>query len=210
LTLSTALLSFLATVAILVVTPGLDTTLVLRTGAIGGTREALKASFGVVTGCLMWGGCAAFGLGALLVHNRIAFDCVRVAGALYLVVSGAKLLVASFTPKVTPAVPVPFPETRNTLDSFVRGLLQNILNPKIGMFYLSLLPQFVPTGVRETPFLLMLAIIQAGLSLGWLAALSFAGNSIGHWMRIPRVAQMLDRITGVLFIGFGVRLAASR
>ncbi len=93
---------------------------------------------------------------------------------------------------------------------FLRGLAGNLLNPKMGVFYVSFLPQFVPAGVAVAPFILLLAAIHALLGLLWCGALILASRPFGSAMRRPAVIEALDRITGAVFIGFGVRLATAR
>ena len=93
---------------------------------------------------------------------------------------------------------------------FVRGFLTNILNPKVGVFYLSFLPQFIPPSVYVLSFSMLLAFIHAAEGILWFLLLSYATDFLSHWLRRPRVAAALDRVTGVVFVGFGLKLALDK
>ncbi len=204
-----ALLAFAATALLLTLTPGLDTALVLRTSATEGLRRALMASLGICAGCLAWGIAAAIGLGALLAASPLAYDTLRVAGALYLFYLGARLLWRGLR---APAAAAPTgagaPSTARAW--LWRGCLSNLLNPKVGVFYLTLLPQFIPAGVPVLGFSLLLATLHAVISMAWLTVLALATRRLGHWLARPAVARSLDGITGALFVGVGLRLALVR
>jgi threonine/homoserine/homoserine lactone efflux protein len=93
---------------------------------------------------------------------------------------------------------------------WLRGLMTNLLNPKIGVFYVSFLPQFVPPHVPAGPFIFLLAVIHAALSVAWFAALIAGTAPLKRWLQRPAVVRWLDRVTGVVFLGFGARLALER
>ena len=201
----TALLAYLAEASLFTITPGLDTALVLRTAAIEGRRTAMLAGLGIVTGCLAWGMGVALGLSALLTASQLAYTVLKWAGAAYLALLGLNLILR--------------PRSRIDLTAkgaarggagFARGLLTNLLNPKIGVFYVSFLPQFVPAHVAVAPFIVLLAAIHVALTLAWFAALILAATPVRRWLERPGVAGWLDRITGTVFLGFGMRLALDR
>lgn len=210
-TIGHALVTFTAAAGLLTITPGLDTALVLRTAAIEGSRRALLAGAGICLGCLTWGLAVSVGLGGLLGVSRFAYDALRMLGACYLMLLGAKMffrarsvlgeLKQSESRQATEA---------NSRDSgsrwFARGLLTNILNPKVGVFYVTFLPQFVPSGVHVTSFSMLLAGIHATEGILWFAALTLATRPLASWLRRPRVAKTLDRATGVVLGGFGLEL----
>ena len=203
-----ALLAFTATAALLTITPGLDTALVLRTAAAEGPRRALLAAAGIALGCLAWGLLVGAGLGALLATSRLAYDVLRWAGALYLLTLGVKLIGA---PRRTLDLAVPdeaaiAPGQPNWL---LRGFLTNMLNPKIGVFYVSFLPQFIPSGSSVLGWSVLLASIHNALGLAWFGALIAATRPLLGVLRKPAVMSWLDRLTGMLFIGFGLKLAVS-
>ena len=140
-----ALLAFTLAAGLLTMTPGLDTAIVLRTAAVEGPKRAALAALGVIAGCLVWGAAVALGLGVVLEASNLAFNVIRWAGAAYLVWLGVGLIlrprerfeIASDATSVS----------GGDLDWMRRGFLTNLLNPKVGVFYISFLPQFVPAGV---------------------------------------------------------------
>ena len=207
-TLIPALIGFVAAAALLSVTPGLDTALVLRTAAAEGARRAFLATLGIALGCLAWGLAAALGLGVLLAASKTAYTVLKWAGAAYLVWLGAGLILR--------------PRERFDIDAherasgrsgggwLLRGLLTNLLNPKVGIFYVSFLPQFVPAGFDPPPFILLLAVIHVAVGSAWLGLLIGAMRPLKTWLARPQVVRALDRVTGLVFIGFGLRLALER
>lgn len=203
-TVETALLAYLVAASLLTLTPGLDTALVLRTAAADGRRPAVLTSLGISTGCLAWGLAAAVGLGALLAASQAAYTALKWAGAAYLCWLGANLILK---PRARLDLGAP---TGRRGRWWARGLLTNLLNPKVGAFYVSFLPQFVPAGVPAAPFILLLAAIHVALGLPWSAVLIFATTPLKRWLQRPAVVRWLDRTTGAMFIGFGARLALER
>src|SRR5262249_50382242 len=146
-----ALLSFTLAAGLLTITPGLDTALVLRTAAVEGGKQALLAGVGICSGCLLWAAAASFGLSALLAVSAFAYHALRIIGAIYLSYLGIKLIVRVFaSPSLNSAVE-PVLEKDKARDGYLwlkRGLLTNLLNPKVGVFYLSFLPQLFRRGFR--------------------------------------------------------------
>lgn len=203
-----AVLAFTGAAALLTITPGLDTALVLRTAAVEGPRRAMLAGLGICLGCLVWGLAASAGLGALLTASSASYDVLRVVGAGYLLYLGGKMLFRNHDPEARSG-PIP-PTGVSPGGWFLRGLLTNLLNPKVGVFYVTFLPQFVPPGVAVTPFSVLLAAIHAVLGLAWFAALTLATQPLSAWLQRRRVAATLDRATGLLLIGFGIRLVFDR
>ena len=206
-TTAQALIAFVAAASILVVTPGLDVALVLRSAVAGGPRPAAFVSAGIALGCLVWGLAVSVGLGALLAASELAFTIVRWAGAAYLFYLGVRLITrprrrfdaaADGSPHCTPQ------------QSFRHGLLTNILNPKVGVFYLTLLPQFIPTGVNVAAFSFLLTAIHTLLGLLWFAVLIAATLPMSWILTRPRVVQFTDRMTGAVMVLFGAKLLLSK
>lgn len=201
------LLTFAAAAGVLTVTPGVDTAMVLRASAAQGPRSGMAAAIGICLGCLVWGLGAAFGLTALLAASKLAFTVVKWLGAAYLTWLGLKLIikprmsfaeaVAGEGPSVQPGWPA----------SFRRGLLTNLLNPKVGVFYITFLPQFIPPGYDVAAVSLLLAGVHALMGLLWLSVLVALTVPLGRVLRRAKVVKLLDRLTGAVFIGFGIRLA---
>ncbi|MES2442745.1 MAG: LysE family translocator [Pseudomonadota bacterium] len=190
----------------LTVTPGVDTALVLRTAAVSGPRPAGFAALGIALGCLVWGAAVSLGLGALLAASELAYTIVKWAGAAYLLWLGIGLIVRPRR-ALDRGAAKPAGEAWQALR---RGLLTNLLNPKVGVFYISFLPQFVPAGARIASFSFLLAAIHVVLGLVWFAALIAATVPLGRVLARPRVVTALDRLTGGIFVAFGVKLALTR
>jgi len=207
LTVGQSLLAFVLAAGLLTLTPGLDTALVLRTAAVEGPRRAALAGLGVVIGCLAWGAAAALGLAALLQASALAFTALKWAGAAYLVWMGIGLILKPRDSFETGGGDRP---DTHGLAWLRRGFLTNLLNPKVGVFYVSFLPQFLPRGVEPGPYLFGLAVIHGLLGLAWFAVLIAATQPVARALRRPGVVRWMDRATGVVFLGFGLRLALDR
>jgi threonine/homoserine/homoserine lactone efflux protein len=203
----TILLTYAAAATLLTITPGLDTAMVLRTAAAEGPRRAVLASAGILSGLVIWGLLVALGLGALLAASELAYTVLKWVGAAYLAWLGLKLILK---PRTRYA-----PEEEARAGSglggspFVRGFLCNILNPKVGVFYVSFLPQFVPAGANVPAWTALLVGIHAILSVPWFALLIAATAPLGRMLRRPEVVKWLDRTVGAVFLGFGAKLALS-
>ncbi len=206
-TVAEALVAFSLAAGLLTITPGLDTALVLRTAAVEGQGRAWLAAIGVCLGTLCWGAMVAFGLGALLAASKVAFDVLKWAGAAYLVWLGFTLILRPRTSfELGPAAS----RSRGGAAWLWRGVLNNLLNPKAGVFYVSFLPQFVPAGVAVGPWMFMLAMVHALMGVIWFAILISATRPISSVLQRASVVRWLDRVTGGVFLGFGVRLALDR
>jgi threonine/homoserine/homoserine lactone efflux protein len=207
-TLTAALAAYVVAAGLLTLTPGLDTALILRTAAVEGPRRALLAALGITTGCLIWGAAVAVGLGALLTASQTAYTVLKWAGAAYLAWLGINLLLKprkAFDPASAP--------TRAETGAhgwFLRGLMTNLLNPKIGVFYVSFLPQFVPDGFAAAPFIFGLAALHGMMGTAWAVALIAATRPLAGALKRPGVVTWLDRITGGVFLAFAGKLAMSR
>lgn len=200
------LLAFVLAASILTVTPGVDTAMVLRATAMDGRRPAAMAALGIALGCLAWGTAAAFGLGALLHASEVAYTVVKWVGAAYLVWIGIKLLAlprAALDGDASDSV------SHRATSAFWRGLLTNLLNPKVGIFYVTFLPQFIPSGASVAAYSFFLACCHVALTLLWFAALIAATAPLSAFLRRPGAVKALDRLTGCVFVGFGMKLATS-
>jgi len=204
---TTALLSFSLAAALLTITPGLDTALVLRTATVEGPRRAMLAGAGVVTGVLAWGLIAALGLGAVLAVSETAYRIVQLAGAAYLIWLGVGMLRGALQLQRQGIGPASSPRAPNW---FLRGVLTNLLNPKVGVFYVSFLPQFLPEDVPVVPFSVLLAGIHAVMGLLFFAAITAATVPIQRALTGPRLPRVLDGVTGSVLIFFAIRLLIDR
>lgn len=200
------LLAFIAAASILTVTPGVDTAIVLRAATVDGRRPAAMAAAGIALGCLIWGAAVSLGLGAMLRASEMAYTVVKIAGAIYLVWLGATLLLkprAALNAEATDVL------ARNSGDAFRRGFLSNLLNPKVGVFYVTFLPQFVPAGASVAGYSFFLACLHVMLTLTWFGALISATVPLSRFLRRPSAVKTLDRLTGGIFVAFGIKLATS-
>jgi threonine/homoserine/homoserine lactone efflux protein len=198
-----SLLAYSAAASILTITPGLDTALVLRAAAAEGPHAARRAALGIGAGCLVWGLLVAAGLAALLAVSAAAYVTLKLIGAVYLVWLGARLF---FGGRLIDAGDGKDGESA----SFRRGFLTNMLNPKVGVFYVSFLPQFIPEGANVAAMTALMAGIHAALGLAWFSLLIAATRPIARVLAAPALAVGLDRAMGLLFVGLGVRLALEK
>jgi threonine/homoserine/homoserine lactone efflux protein len=213
-TVGHTLLTFSAAAGLLTIAPGLDTALVLRTAAVEGSKRALLAACGICLGCLTWGLGAALGIGALLAVSHTAYNILRIVGACYLIYLGVGLLFRKQS-----GFSLDADNNESEVDKaksdhphawFVRGYLTNLLNPKVGVFYVTFLPQFIPAGVPVVSFSMLLAAIHACEGIVWLWAISRAVGFFSNWFRRPRVTKSIDRVTGTVLAGFGLELLLER
>jgi threonine/homoserine/homoserine lactone efflux protein len=207
--LGTAVLSFAVVATVLTLTPGLDTALVLRATLAQGRREAAATAAGIVAGLFVWGAAAAVGVSALLTASQLAFDVLRYAGAAYLVWFGARLLLRALRPLPEDAVPGTAP-ARSAWRAARLGLLTNLLNPKVGIFYVALLPQFLPAGHDPLGVGLLLAGVHGAISLLWFALLIVLAGALGPRLQRPGTVRTIDGVTGATLVAVGIRLAVAR
>lgn len=207
-TLVQALIAFTLAAGLLTVTPGVDTLMVLRTFAAEGPRRAILAAIGIGTGCLLWGAAVALGVGALILAAPMLFLAMKWAGAAYLAWIGLGLLLRPRASLATVSAAAALPG--GALTWFRRGLVTNLLNPKIGIFYLSFLPQFVPQGYAPPTFIFLLACLHVVLGLLWFALLIAASLPLGRLLARPRFVRAMDRACGMLFVAMGAKLVLTR
>ena len=181
--------------------------MVLRACASGGKHPARYAAAGICLGCLLWGAVVALGLGAILKASVLAYDVVKYAGAAYLLWVGVNLIRH---PRQGLRMDGVTPVRGAGILAFRRGLVTNLLNPKIGVFYVTFLPQFIPPQANVAADSFILALIHVGLTMIWFAILIAASVPMSHLLRRPGVVGTLDRIAGFVFILFGLKLAFSK
>ena len=199
---SVSLTAYIVAATLLAIAPGLDTALVLRTAISGGSKRAVLASLGIATGCIAWTVVVALGLGALLAASELAYTLLRWIGAAYLVYIGYRMLRYPRRGFVVESKP---DEGRRL--SFATGLFTNLLNPKVGVFYVTFLPQFVPHGVPVAGYLMLLGVIHVLIGLVWFACLITATRPLARFLGNPAVVRACDRATGGMFVAFGAGLA---
>ncbi|MFZ1993124.1 MAG: LysE family translocator [Solirubrobacteraceae bacterium] len=205
------LLVFIGVAVIVIIIPGPDTAVVTKNVLIHGRRAGLGTSLGVSAGLSMWTIAAAVGVASLVRASEVAFTVLKLVGALYLVWLGIQALRAA-SHQLADDAPSP-PAGGSVMGArggFRQGFLSDLANPKIGIFFTSLLPQFVSAGHAVLlPFLILGAIFVA-MTVVWLLAYTLVAARAARTLMRPRVRAALDRFTGVVLIGLGLRLAVER
>lgn len=217
-----AMLLFALVAIPLTIMPGLDSALVLRTAVVSGRKQAYATALGISAGVLVWGVAAAVGATAVLAASATAYRALTLAGAAYLLWLGGQMLWSSFRPGRYDALPavalrgeaqsggdVPGGDQgapRSAWRSFAVGATTNLLNPKVGVFYLATIPQFLPDDVPHLLMGLLLAVEHDVLGFVWLALLINGAALAKRWLSGRAIARVTDRVTGVVLLAFGGRL----
>ncbi|AUA33346.1 LysE family translocator [Pseudomonas sp. SGAir0191] len=199
------LLAFTLAATLLTLTPGLDTALVLRTATVEGKRQAVRAALGIHAGCLLWGAAIAFGLGAILAVSEVAYTALKYCGAAYLSWLGINMLLKPRLAIADANVP-----TSREQNWFIKGMLGNALNPKVGIFYVSFLPQFIPHGQPLIVWTFGLVGIHIILGLIWCMTLIAATTPFAKVLKRECFIKWMDRTTGVIFLAFAAKLIFSK
>lgn len=206
-----SLVSFAVAAGFLTVTPGIDTALILRTATVKKARQAFLVALGASTGCILWCAIAALGLGALLLVSAKSYDIIRFLGAGYLLYLGAAMILKARNDGFRTNIETgKAQEDKTGLSWFCQGLFNNLLNPKVGIFYVTFTPQFIPQNQNVTFFSLLLGGIHAIEGLLWATLLILATQPLSNWLKQPKVTQNLDRLTGSILIGFGLKVATEQ
>jgi len=202
-------LAFLGISALVIVTPGQDTALTIRNTLAGGRRAGLLTAAGVSTGQAVWTVAASAGVAALLVASEPAFLALKLGGAAYLVFLGFQALAAAFRRNGHDSrLPGPGPAPLAPAAAYRQGIVSNLGNPKMAVFFTSLLPQFAPAGGASFAAMLALGLVFCTLTLVWLAAYAAAVDRAGQFLSKTSVRRVLDAVTGTVLVAFGLRLAA--
>lgn len=201
---------FMAATLVLNATPGVDLLLTVTRAAQGGARAGAMAALGIAAGCAVHALAAAFGLAALLAWSAVAFTIIKWAGAAYLVWLGIGMLRDAWRGAATQAVAGTATVTPALAD-FKRGLLTNLLNPKVALFMLAFLPQFVPAQLQDkTPALLLLGALFVLQGLLFLLAVVLLTARLARLPALSASGRWLQGIGGLLFFALAARLAGSR
>ncbi len=194
----TTLLAFSGATILLVLLPGPNLLFILGAGISGGRRTALAAAVGVELGTLVHVIAAAVGLSAVLQTSATAFATVKYLGVAYLVYLGVRALRAPHLDE-----PGPRPEPQSTLSAVRRGVLVNVLNPKVALFFLAFLPQFIDTDRGSASAQIMvLGSVFFAIALAIDLVYAVAAGAVGRWLeRRPRLLRRQERITGVIYLG---------
>jgi threonine/homoserine/homoserine lactone efflux protein len=201
------LVPFLAVAAIVVITPGVDMALVTKHALLQGRVAAQAAALGVNVGIFFWTIAAAVGLAAAIAASATAFTVIKLAGAVYLLYLGVRALLAS-RHAVSASSVVRRPVS--TAAAFRQGVANNLLNPKIAVFFTSLLPQFVDAGHANVRNLLLLGALFNVMGVIWLLTYAVIAARGRDLLKQPRVKRAFDRLSGIALIALGARVALER
>ena len=208
-TLLQSILGFTLLAAVDAVTPGLDTILVLRQSLRAGRRTAFAAAAGIGLGALVWGVAAAAGVAALFVASEVAFTVLRWAGVVFLLYLAWTYLRSALRGEVTHS-----DLTAGAVDSpreaFVKGLLTDLLNPKMAVFYLTVLPLFLPAGYPPVLAGAVLAGVHVLVAFAWFTVVILGAHAVRGFLASRRGARAVDGVAGLAMLGFGVVLGVER
>lgn len=212
---ATAVLSFSFAALLLTLTPGLDTALVLRTATVESPRQGMIAGAGITLGVLVWGIAAAAGLGSLAAASPLAYQVLRIAGAIYVLWLGGQMIWSAFSTLRHRATPRNVSaEAARQPNWFLRGLTTNLLNPKVGLFYASFLPQFLPKDhfgpATLVAFGTGLALIHCLFGLIFFALITGAAAKASRFLARPVLRGGIEGLTGLVLCAGAVFLLASR
>jgi threonine/homoserine/homoserine lactone efflux protein len=202
--------AFIAVSLLVIVTPGQDTALTIRNTLLAHRGGGVSTALGVATGQGVWAIATSAGLSLLLAAWHPVFVALRIAGAAYLVYLGLHALRDAVFRRVTGGETLTHPSRMTSLRAFRQGLLSNLGNPKMVVFFTSLLPQFVGPGSGGFSALLVLGLLFAVMTFTWLALYAVAVAKVRGWLLRSRVRRVLDAITGTVLVALGVRLATER
>ena len=207
-------LAFTGIAAILTLTPGADTMLVMRNVLTRGQRAGILTALGICSGLFFHATLSALGLSLILVRSAAVFDIVKLTGACYLIFLGSQSVWralhhgASKVPETPGSVVIE--QKKESWRSVVEGLLTNVLNPKVAIFYLAFLPQFISPGDRVFAKSVMLAGIHFTIGIIWLSLVTAFLGKMRALLNRPRIRGVIEAATGAVLIAFGVRLAMER
>lgn len=204
-----SLLALTGATVLLAMVPGPATAVVIRQSLRDGRRAALLATLGNSTGLLFWSLAAAFGLSSLLAASQLAYDVMRLVGAAILVVLGVQSLRAARRgTRQDAAMPDRPGSDRGLGRSYRVGLVTALANPKVAVFALSFLPQFVPAGAPVLAMLLLCALVWVAVDTAWYTVVAWLVTRTKLALHRPRVRRRLEQMSGAALVGLGVRMAA--
>ncbi|MCB0912603.1 MAG: LysE family translocator [Propionibacteriaceae bacterium] len=208
-TLAQSLLGFTLLAAVVTVTPGLDTVFVLRQALRAGRRTAFAAAAGIGVGALVWGIAAAAGVAALLVASELAFTVLRWAGVAFLAYLAFTYLRSALRGDL-PNTDLGAPAADSAREAFVKGVLTDLLNPKVGVFYLTVLPLFLPAGYPPVAIGALLAGVHVLMGMVWFTGVILGAHAVRGFLTSRRGGRVVDGVAGLATLGFGVALGLER
>jgi threonine/homoserine/homoserine lactone efflux protein len=197
--------AFLGLAVLIIVTPGPDTALVIRNALRGGWQAGSLTALGVGLGSLAWAAAAVLGLALLVQQSRQAFMVLKVAGSAYLAYLGTRSLVESLSRAYRQEESPSGGGRASAHGSLQQGLLNNLLNPKAGAFFITVLPQFVGPSDPPVRFALLMLVYEV-MVVGWLTAYGVLVSRVGRLLMAPGAQRWLQGITGLVLIGLAAHL----
>ncbi len=207
--MSASFLAFLGISILVIVTPGPDTAITVRNTLLGGREGGIATALGVSTGQMIWAMATSLGLVALLLASEPVFQAVKLAGAAYLIWLGVQSLLGAWrgtapdqsvagSPRLAPVV------------AFRQGVINDLGNPKMAVFFASVLPQFAPEGQGMLSGLVALGLVFSGLTFVWLAAYAAAVSAAGSLLKRSGIRRVIEAVTGTVLVALGLRLATEQ
>jgi threonine/homoserine/homoserine lactone efflux protein len=203
----TALLTFAGAGALVVLIPGPDTLVMLRSVVVHGRRTATLTALGILTGLSIWAAAAAIGLTAVLRASDDGYLALRLVGAAYLLYAGVQAFRKRTTGASTGRGSPPSPQLNLVGKGFRAGLTTDLLNPKVGVFFITFLPAFIPHGAPAAAATLAMGAVFVAETALYFGTMVLFVDRLTRWLRSERFRRRLNRVTGVVLIGFGIRLA---
>jgi threonine/homoserine/homoserine lactone efflux protein len=197
------LLTFVPVAALLSITPGAATALVVRNAACGGRWHAFLTTSGNSIGVLAWACFAAAGIAAVVATSAAVFDAVKLAGAAVLLVIGLRSLLGRHRGETRALAP-------SGRSAFREGLVTSLANPKLAVFFVALFPQFIPRGAAVLPSALSMAAVIVAVDLVWYSTLALLVARARRAFTAGGWGRRIERLTGAVLIGLGIRLALER
>jgi len=201
----TQLLALGGVILLAAMSPGPDFVIVTRNAMASGRRAGTACAAGIAVGVFTWAIVTALGIAGLLAASAVAFTVVKLAGAAYLVLLGVRALLAARRGGYEAPAQAPGRAAGGLL-AFRQGLVTNLLNPKVAVFFTALLPQFLPTTATTADHLL-LAGVAASVSLVWFVLLTNVVSALHRFLTAPRVRRAMDTIMGTVLVALGLRIA---
>ena len=202
--------AWIAVAIVLIVTPGPDTALIIRNALRAGARSASLSALGVATGSSVWAAASVLGVAVLLQSSEVAFTVFKYAGAAYLMYLGLRSIIGSVRPEAESGdTSVTTPKRLGEPAAFGQGLLNNLLNPKAGAIFVTAMPQFIEPHDSVLRIIAMVICYDV-LVVGWLCIYGYVVSRAGRSRIGVGVRRGLERATGIVMIGLGMRLAMER
>jgi len=201
--------AFVAVSALLIMTPGPDTALVVRNALVAGRRAASVTTAGIALGMVCWATAAVLGIAVLIETSAVAFTVLKLAGAVYLCYLGVRTLLSGFKKSDDTVAVMGSAASMSDRIAFGQGLLSNLTNVKTGLFFITVIPQFISSADTPLRWALMFLVFEAIL-IGWLNLYAVAAGRAGRSRAAATIRRALNRLSGIVLVGLGLKVAFER